>query len=44
MTQEHGMLGASIKLVKYNIDLVEFQEVRWDKGGSQPADEKEGTS
>jgi hypothetical protein len=25
------------ELVKYNLDLVAVQDVRWDKGGSQPA-------
>jgi hypothetical protein len=25
------------KLAKYNLDLVAVQEVRWDKGGSEPA-------
>jgi hypothetical protein len=26
------------ELAKYNLDLVEVQEVRWDKGCSKPAD------
>jgi len=27
------------KLAKYNLDLVAIQETRWDKVGSQPADD-----
>jgi exonuclease III len=27
------------ELAKYNLDLVAVQEVRWVKGGSQPADD-----
>jgi len=27
------------KLQKYNLDLVAVQEVRWNNGGSQPADD-----
>jgi hypothetical protein len=29
---------AASKLAKYNFNLVAVQEVKWDKGGSQPAD------
>jgi len=46
---EHKMLGVSIvqmywepvesKLEKYKLDLVAVEEVRWDKGGSEPADD-----
>jgi hypothetical protein len=30
--------GSLKKAAKYRIDLVEVQEVRWDKGGTEPAD------
>jgi len=30
---------AAGELAKYNSDLVVVQEVKWDEGGSQPADE-----
>jgi len=48
MGLEHAMLGVyragSLKTVtselgKYNLVLVAVQDVRWDRGGSQPADE-----
>jgi hypothetical protein len=29
---------AASKLAKYNLDLVAVQDVRWVKGGSQPAE------
>jgi len=29
----------SCKLAKYNLGLVAVQEVRWDIGGSQPAED-----
>jgi hypothetical protein len=30
---------AASKLGKYKLDLLAVQEVKWDKGGSQPADD-----
>jgi hypothetical protein len=45
---EHGMLGVftghvprkvTCKLPKYKLDFVGVQEVKWDKGGSEPADD-----
>jgi hypothetical protein len=29
----------SRELAKYKLDLVGVQEVRWDKGGTEPADD-----
>jgi hypothetical protein len=33
------MKTVASEMVKYHLDLVAVQEVRWDKGGSQPADD-----
>jgi hypothetical protein len=31
--------GQPVEISKYNLDLVEVQEVRWDGGGREPASE-----
>jgi exonuclease III len=34
-----SMKTVASKLAKYNLDLAAVQEVRWDEGGRQPADD-----
>jgi hypothetical protein len=43
-TESRTFIAGSLKavateLVKCNLDLVAVQEVRWDQGGSQPAED-----
>jgi hypothetical protein len=30
---------AAVQLAKYNLHLVSVQDVKWEKGGSQPTDD-----
>jgi exonuclease III len=34
-----SLKAVSRELAKYKLDLVEVQEVRWNKGGTEPADD-----